>query len=93
MSTDGDRGRIAPNGCLISRLAGITADGGEGKDAAVEASVTPSQKEGVLTEGGWERENPTPTEPADTDCVEDFTLRDMCSRAESCKPSLGDGVE
>ena len=47
--TAADRGRIAPNGRPISRLAGIAADGGQGKDAAAEARVLSRQKEGVLT--------------------------------------------
>ena len=48
VSTAADRGRVTPNGRSISRLAGIAADGDEGKDAAVEARVLSRQEEGVL---------------------------------------------
>ena len=55
VSAAADRGRIAPNGRPISRLAGIVADSDEGEDAAAEARVLSRQEEGALTGGGGER--------------------------------------
>ena len=39
----------------MSRLAGMAADGVEGKDVAAEARVLSRQEEGALTGGGGER--------------------------------------
>ena len=45
-------GRSAPNRCPTLHLQKIAADGDEGFDAAVEASVLPRKEEGLLREGG-----------------------------------------